>query len=67
MLEPQVAGETQVVGDLLGEDLQGPLDAGAGGHCGAGGPTQVGVVEVGQPVGGGPDLAAHPSFLPRHQ
>ena len=37
---------------------------GPGGDRGPGGPAQVGVVEVGQPVGGGPDLAAHPALLP---
>ena len=56
-----------MVGDLVAEDLQRPLDPGAGGDGGAGGAAQVGVVEVGQPVGGGPDLAAHPALLPGHQ
>ena len=35
-----------------------------GGHRGAGRAAQVGVVEVGQPVGGGAHLAAHPALLP---
>ena len=67
VLEPQVAGHLQVVGDLVGEDLQGPLDAGAGGDGRTGGAAQVGVVEVREPVGGGPDLATHPALLPGHQ
>jgi hypothetical protein len=46
------------------EDLQRPLHPGAGRHRGAGAAAQVGVVEVGQPVGGRPDLAAHPPLLP---
>ena len=61
------AGQLEVVGDLVAEDLHRPLDAGAGGHGGAGGAAQVGVVEVGEPVGGGPHLAAHPALLPGHQ
>ena len=36
----------------------------AGGDRGPGRAAQVGVVEVGQPVGGGPHLAAHPPLLP---
>ena len=35
-----------------------------GGHRGPRRAAQVGVVEVGQPVGGGPHLAAHPPLLP---
>ena len=67
MLQPEVAGRLEVVGDLLAEDLQGPLHAGTGGDGGAGRAAQVGVVEVGEPVGGGADLAAHPALLPGHQ
>src|SRR5205085_662095 len=56
----------QVIGNLVTEDLQGPLHPGAGRDRGPGRAAQVRVVEVRQPVGGGPDLAAHPPFLPGH-
>ena len=64
---PEFAGVLEVVRDVVAEDLQGPVHAGAGGHGGLGGAAEVGVVEVGQPVGGGADLLAHPAFLPHHQ
>ena len=64
VLQAQLAGLAQVVGDVLAEDLQGPLDPGAGGDRRARRAAQVGVVEVGQPVGGGPHLAAHAALLP---
>ena len=67
VLQPQPAGLAQVVGDLVAEDLQGTVDASAGSHGGTGGAAQVGVVEVGQPVGGRPDLATHPPLLPGEQ
>ena len=67
VLDPQAARELEVVGHLVTEDLQGPLDAGTGGDRGARGASQVGVVEVGQAVGGGPHLAAHPPLLPGHE
>ena len=54
----------QVVGRVVGEDLQRPGDPGRRGHRGAGRAAQVGVVEVGQPVGGRPHLAAYPPLLP---
>ena len=53
------------VGRVVGEDLQRPGDPGRRGHRGPRGAAQVGVVEVGQPVGGRADLAAHPPLLPR--
>ena len=62
---PAAAGRPpQVVGDVVAEDLQGPLDPRAGGDRGPRRAAQVGVVEVGQPVGGGPHLAAHAPLLP---
>ena len=64
VLDPQLARHDQVLRGLLAEDLQGPLDPGAGGDRGPRAAPQVGVVEVGQPVGGGPHLAAHPALLP---
>jgi len=54
-----------VIGRFLAEDLQRALHPGASGDRGPGRAAQVRVVEVGQPVGGGPDLAAHPPLLPR--
>ena len=64
MLQPQSPGLGQVVGQVVAEDLQRPLHPGAGRHRGPGRPAQVGVVEVGQPVGGRPHLPAHPPLLP---
>src|SRR6266511_4040291 len=64
VLQAQPAGAGQVVGRGVAEDLQGPGDPGGGGHRGTRRAAQVGVVEVGQAVGGGPDLAAHPPLLP---
>src|SRR3954454_20324929 len=58
VLEPQSAGHQQMLGGIAVEDLQRPLHARAGRDRGAGAAAQVGVVEVGQPVGGRPDLAA---------
>src|SRR3954470_21080282 len=63
-LQPQPAGHEQVLGGVVGQDLQRPLDPGARGDGGPCGAAQVGVVEVGEAVGGGPDLAAHPPLLP---
>src|SRR3954454_16926188 len=63
-LQPEPAGHQQVLGGVVGEDLQRALDPGTGGDRRAGRAAQVGVVEVGQAVGGGPDLAAHPPLLP---
>ena len=51
-------------GHLLAEDLQRALDPGAGRHRRPRRAAQVGVVEVGQPVGGRAHLAAHPALLP---
>ena len=65
VLEPQRPGLAQVVGDLVAEDLHRPVHPGPGGDRGARRAAQVGVVEVGQPVGGGPHLAPHPALLPR--
>src|SRR6185312_12557823 len=64
VLQPQPPGLGQVLGQVVTEDLQGPLHPGAGRHRGPGRPPQVGVVEVGQPVRGRPHLAAHPPLLP---
>jgi 4-amino-4-deoxy-L-arabinose transferase-like glycosyltransferase len=61
---PQLAGHRQVLRRVVTEDLEGALDARAGRHRGARAAAQVGVIEVRQPVGGGPDLAPHPPFLP---
>src|SRR5215218_1707396 len=63
-LQAQPAGHEQVLGSVVGEDLQGPLDAGAGRDGRTRRATEVRVVEVGQPVRRGPDLAAHPPLLP---
>src|SRR3954454_11274731 len=67
VLQAEVTGHLQVVGHLVAEDLQGPFHTGAGRHRGAGGAAQVRVVEVREPVRGGPHLAPHPALLPGHQ
>src|SRR5689334_2144313 len=61
---PQLARHGQVLRRVRAEDLQGAFHPRARRHRGARAAAQVGVVEVGQPVGGGPDLAAHPALLP---
>jgi MFS family permease len=61
---PQLACHRQVLRRVLAEDLEGALDSRACRHRGARAAAQVGVIEVRQPVGGGPDLTAHPPFLP---
>ena len=55
----------EMVGHGVAEDVQRPLDPGRRRHRRARRASQVGVVEVGQPVGRRPHLAAHPAFLPR--
>ncbi len=60
-------GGGQVVGHRVPEDLQGALDPRARRDGRARGAAQVRVVEVGQPVGGRADLAAHPPLLPGQQ
>ena len=64
MLHAQPAGGREVLGHLVAEDLQRALHPGAGGDRGARRAAQVGVVEVGEAVGGGAHLAAHPPLLP---
>src|SRR5699024_5602845 len=48
--EPQIARLPQVVGNVLAEDLERPLDARARGHGGLRGAPQVRVVEVHEAV-----------------
>src|SRR3954451_9383943 len=67
VLESQVAGHLEVIGDLVGEDLQGSLHTGTRGDSGARRAPQVRVVEVREPVGRRAHLAAHPALLPGHQ
>src|SRR5659263_36355 len=64
VLHPQSAGAEEVLGRVRTEDLHGALHPGPGRDGGAGRAAQVGVVEVRQPVRGGPDLAAHAALLP---
>ena len=64
VLDPQTPGGQQVRRHVVAEDVEGARDPRRGGDGGAGRAAQVGVVEVGQPVRGGPDLAAHPPLLP---
>ena len=52
--DAQATGLQQVGGDIVPQDLEGALDAGARGDGGAGRTAQVGVIEVGQAVGGAP-------------
>src|SRR5829696_8761470 len=67
VLDPQHTGSTQMIGYVVAKDLQSSLDPGARGHRCTCRPPQVGIVEVGEPVGGSLDLAAHPPFLPGQQ
>src|SRR5664280_1084600 len=53
-----------MLGRVRTEDLHGALHPGPGGDGGPGRAAEVGVVEVRQPVRGGPDLAAHAALLP---
>ncbi len=57
------AGLAQVVGDLLSEDLHRAVNPRPCGDRGPGRTAQVGVVEVGEPVGRGAHLPPHPAFL----
>src|SRR5829696_1973364 len=58
--DTQHTGSTQMIGNVVAKDLQSSLDPGARGHRCTCRPPQVGIVEVGEPVGGSLDLAAHP-------
>ena len=64
VLEAQPSGLQQVVGDVFAEDLEGALDPCAGRDGRPRGAAQVGVVEIGEAVGGGTHLTAHPAVLP---
>jgi MFS family permease len=61
--DPQPAGQHEVLRRVGAEDLQGAFHPRAGCHRRARRAAQVRVVEVRQPVGGRPDLAAHPPLL----
>src|SRR6516165_6464551 len=64
VLDAELTRDDQVLGRGAAEDLQGPLHPRAGRHRGPGAAPQVRVVEVREPVRGGPDLAPHPPVLP---
>jgi hypothetical protein len=64
---PQPARRGQVLRRVAAQDLQGAFHPRARRHRSPGAAPQVRVIEVGQPVGGGPDLTAHPPFLPGQQ
>jgi hypothetical protein len=55
-----------MIGNLVSEDLQGPLDPGASCYGGSGRAAQVGIIEVSKSIGGCAHLASHPTFFPRH-
>jgi hypothetical protein len=67
VLDPKGAGHLEVVGHVVTEDLERALGPGACGHGCTRRPAHVGVVEVGEPVGSCPHLAAHPTLLPGQQ
>ena len=62
--QPEISRLQQVLRRLGAQNLQRALDPGPGRDRGTRGAAQVRVVEVRQPVRGGPHLAAHPSLLP---
>ena len=64
MLHPQSSGGRQMVRNRVGENIQGALHPRGRGNRGTGRTAQIGIVEIGQPVGGRPNLAPHPTFLP---
>ena len=55
----------RVVRNGVAEDVERPFHPCRRCHRGPRRPTQVGIVEVGQPVGGRAHLAAHPALFPR--
>ena len=55
-----------MIGNLVSEDLQGPLDPGASCYGGSGRAAQVGIIEVSKSIGGCAHLASHPTFFPGH-
>src|SRR5918998_23095 len=64
VLQPQPASSEQMSRGVVGEQLQGSADPRRRSHRRAGGSAQVGVIEVGQSVGGGAYFTAHPAFFP---
>src|SRR5690606_29817282 len=64
VLEAELAGCLQMLRHLVAEDLQGALDALAGGDGGARGAAQARVVEGREPVRGRLDLAPGAALLP---
>ena len=64
MSDAEAACGGKMIGHRVAEDLQRAFDSGGGRDRRARGPAQVRVVEVGQPVGRRPDLAAHAPLLP---
>jgi hypothetical protein len=53
-----------MIGNLVSEDLQGPLDPGASCYGGSGRAAQVGIIEVSKSIGSCPDFASHSSLFP---
>ena len=64
---PEFAGVFEVLRDVVAQDLQGPVHPGARRHSRLSGAAEVGVVEVGEPVRGGPHFLAHAPLFPDHE
>jgi len=55
--QTQIAGVSEVLGHVAVEDLEGTFDARACRDRGLRGSTEVGVIEVDEAIGSGPDFA----------
>src|SRR3546814_2549364 len=66
MLDAQCTRRREVIGHVLTEDLQRTLDPRSSRNGSASRASQVCVVEIGETIGGGADLASHPPLFP-HQ
>ena len=64
VLKPKPTGLKQVRRNIFAENLKGSLDPRPSRDGCAGRSSKVRVIEVGEPVGGGPHLTAHPTLFP---
>src|SRR5215207_9435889 len=67
VLDAQHTRSTEMIWNVLAEDLQRALNPGTGRHRRACRPTKIRIVEVGEPIGGSLDLAPHPPLFPGQQ
>ncbi|CAB4886471.1 unannotated protein [freshwater metagenome] len=66
MLEAQAAGDDEVVGYFVAQNLHGPCHPGARSHSGSRRTTKIRIIEVREPICSRANLAAHPALLPGH-